>query len=669
MLALLTAVAAAAPPPIVVAGGTGRVGAAVVRSLVARRGSNDNIFVLARDAEKAGTLHAGVQCICADYSDAESLQAALSKVPQGFRLFVACNNGPAQASLESAVCCAAQEAGCCYAVKLSTATPVLELKEGGPYAAHLEVEELLRQLALPHAVLRPNLFMDEIGLGGFLGVSAPLGASDECTHPFAAAPISIVDVRDVAACATALLVAKEPDPTVGIKYEVTGPAAVTLGDELASAISSIRPRHVTISACTVDDYIAARQLPPAIAANLAGFFNVLATQCAATTDVVHSLTGEPPRDIRRFVHDHAPRFLPETFSRLLGTPAPSFREAARIVALTTADEVASLGEDELLIRVLVAGVNGGADTFTVTRAADADADADADAIPMGKEGVGVVVAVGNTAADGGFKPGQRVAFIGVGYTEYTRVAMRLAYAVDAEADAAEQSALRVSGHTAAIALGHTSPVREGDVVVVTACCGATGSFAAQMAKAAGAIVVGTVGSDAKAEVAREVLKVDRVVQYHKEDLGEVLKAEFPTGVDLAYEGVGGPLLGAICANLKPDGKVLVVGSISQYPHNAEKAAHGVEGLGDIMDDVFRPGKTVELPNGGKLIGNVWGDSFSSGVLPAYRDRIYADHAAGKLVSLVDKSLAFRGVAQVVDAVDHMLSGRNMGKVVVHVSDT
>ena len=52
---------------------------------------------------------------------------------------------------------------------------------------------------------------------------------------------------------------------------------------------------------------------------------------------------------------------------------------------------------------------------------------------------------------------------------------------------AGQVALRVSGHTAAIALGYTAPVKEGDVVVVTACCGATGSFAVQLAKAAGAL--------------------------------------------------------------------------------------------------------------------------------------------------------------------------------------
>jgi len=188
----------------------------------------------------------------------------------------------------------------------------------------------------------------------------------------------------------------------------------------------------------------------------------------------------------------------------------------------------------------------------------------------------------------------------------------------------------------------------------------------QLAKAAGASVVGTVGSAAKVDAAKQ-LGVDRVLNYRHESLADVLAAEYPGGVDVAYEGVGGALLGAVCANLKPEGRVLIVGSISQYPHNDETPHHGVEGVGDIMDDVFRPGRTVELPNGGRLIGNVWGDAFSTGVLPAFRDRLYADLAAGEIRALVDGT-RFCGVSEAPAAVAHMLAGRNTGKTVLHVSE-
>ena len=93
---------------------------------------------------------------------------------------------------------------------------------------------------------------------------------------------------------------------------------------------------------------------------------------------------------------------------------------------------------QVLVRVLLAGINGGADTFTVTRA-----DAGAVDIPLGKEGVGVAVAVGDAAAAGGFSVGQRLTFIGAGYSEYSRVRSRLCYAVDEAIDPAEQVCMHV----------------------------------------------------------------------------------------------------------------------------------------------------------------------------------------------------------------------------------
>ena len=141
--------------------------------------------------------------------------------------------------------------------------------------------------------------------GGFLGVGAALRSADACAHPFADAPISAVDVRDVAACAAALLAVDAPDDRVGVRYDVTGPAAVRLGAELARALSELHSRPVSIAACGVDEFLAARGLPPAAAANLAGFLAVLQTRCAETTDVVAELTGRPAIDIGQHVRDYS----------------------------------------------------------------------------------------------------------------------------------------------------------------------------------------------------------------------------------------------------------------------------------------------------------------------------------------------------------------------------
>lgn len=49
-------------------------------------------------------------------------------------------------------------------------------------------------------------------------------------------------------------------------------------------------------------------------------------------------------------------------------------------------------------------------------------------------------------------------------------------------------------------------------------------------------------------------------------MAAVLANEFPQQIDVAYEGVGGKLRDAVLANLSPNGRVLAVGYISEYPH-------------------------------------------------------------------------------------------------------
>lgn len=328
------------------------------------------------------------------------------------------------------------------------------------------------------------------------------------------------------------------------------------------------------------------------------------------------------------------------------------------------EEVDALGDDEVLIRVQAAGVNGGADTFGVTRASDGARD-----FPLGNEGAGVVVMRGRDVMR--FRAGDVAIFIAVGgYGEYVRAKAGRCASVPrgSNASPAELTALRISALTALVALERTCPAKRGDVVLVTACCGGTGHFAVQIAKAAGATVIGTVGSTSKVQCAKD-LGVDRVIDTSEEDIGAVLGGEFPQGIDVAYEGVGGKLLSAAYDILADGGSILVVGSISQYPHNKAEdiESHDIEGLGDIME-VFRSGQTVELDRGRKIIGNVWGDLFGSGEMDVYRDRVFQLHAEGKLRALIDPKSVFHGVDSVCDAVNYMLSRRSVGKVCVTISD-
>ena len=271
----------------------------------------------------------GVTVAEADHSDVASIDAALCNLPE-FRLFIACANVPQQAQIETNLCEAAARHGAAYAVKLSTVTPVLEMEQGGPYAAHLAAEAALASCGVPYTVLRPNLFMQML-TDGFLGLG--LDADGAAAHPFAASRISMVDARDVGAAAAALLALPSPAASEhsGATYRLSGPAAVAVGDELASAVSALRPRKVRVSSCSVAEHVRRRMpgLPEAAAASVEGFLEVLAGRCDEVTAEVERLSGRPPTSVQAFVREHARAFLPPSYRRLLGAHAGSFAEGAQ----------------------------------------------------------------------------------------------------------------------------------------------------------------------------------------------------------------------------------------------------------------------------------------------------------------------------------------------------
>jgi len=152
----------------------------------------------------------------------------------------------------------------------------------------------------------------------------------------------------------------------------------------------------------------------------------------------------------------------------------------------------------------------------------------------------------------------------------------------------ESVACTISGVTAAASLSATAKVKAGDTVLVTAAAGGTGHFAVQVAVAAGAHVVATCGGGAcgsvlgrlhtltrhaarKAELVRS-LGAHRVIDHTAEDVAAVLAAEYPRGVDIVYEGVGGSMLVTAMNALAENGRLLIIGYISGYPVRGSTAA-------------------------------------------------------------------------------------------------
>ena len=125
--------------------------------------------------------------------------------------------------------------------------------------------------------------------------------------------------------------------------------------------------------------------------------------------------------------------------------------------------------------------------------------------------------------------------------------------------------LGVTGMTAYFGLTEVGRLAAGDVVVVSAAAGATGSTVGQLAKALGASkVVGVAGGPDKCAYLLDELGYDAAIDYRKGGIARRLREEAPGGIDLYFDNVGGEILNAALANLAMHGRVVLCGAISGY---------------------------------------------------------------------------------------------------------
>src|SRR5215210_4552295 len=188
----------------------------------------------------------------------------------------------------------------------------------------------------------------------------------------------------------------------------------------------------------------------------------------------------------------------------------------------------------------------------------------APALPFvpGNEGAGVIVAVGEGVT--GFQTGERVAYAGSlgSYAEERNVdakaLLKLADGIDYETAAA----MMLKGLTAQYLLRRTFRVEPGFTVLFHAAAGGVGLIACQWAKHLGCTVIGTVGSQEKADLARQN-GCDHVILYRQEDfVARVKEITGGHGCEVVYDGVGKDTFPASLECLKPFGMFVSFGSSS-----------------------------------------------------------------------------------------------------------
>ena len=121
-----------------------------------------------------------------------------------------------------------------------------------------------------------------------------------------------------------------------------------------------------------------------------------------------------------------------------------------------------------------------------------------------------------------------------------------------------------TGYTAHVGLHKVGAVKAGDVVVVSGAAGAVGTVACQLAKRAGARVIGIAGGPEKSRWLIDEIGIDAAVDYKAGDVGEQLDEHAKEGIDLYFDNVGGEILDLVLDRIRPQARVVICGAISQY---------------------------------------------------------------------------------------------------------
>ncbi len=236
--------------------------------------------------------------------------------------------------------------------------------------------------------------------------------------------------------------------------------------------------------------------------------------------------------------------------RAKGVGGPEVLEAVDI-------PVPSPGPGEILIRQQAIGLNF-IDTYHRSGLYPAK-------LPgiLGLEGAGVVEAVGEGVER--FKLGDRAAYatgpMGA-YAEFHVVPARRAVHVPVGVSTEIAGGALLKGMTAEMLVRRCYPLKSGEPVLIHAASGGVGTILTQWARHIGAVVIGTAGTQAKAELAR-TNGCDHVILYREEDVAaRVREITGKAGVRVAYDGVGAATFEASLASLGRRGMFVSFGNAS-----------------------------------------------------------------------------------------------------------
>ncbi|KAG6973777.1 hypothetical protein JG688_00003388 [Phytophthora aleatoria] len=322
-----------------------------------------------------------------------------------------------------------------------------------------------------------------------------------------------------------------------------------------------------------------------------------------------------------------------------------FRAATKIVDVP---ELPTAGPDSIVVKNRFLGINSTDVNLTNGMYHDK--------LPFfaGVEGAGLVTEVGNNVTT--VKVGDAVMYQTLGaYADYVQVPASAAIKIPELSMNALPVA--VGGVSASICLEHLGEMKSNETILVTAAAGGTGQFVVQLAKLAGNHVIGTTSSDDKVEALKK-LGCDRVINYKKENVSDVLKKEYPSGVDIVFESIGGEMFRAAVDNIAVRGRIIKIGFISRVLESKDK------------DDAPKPAPLLSWEANEKILMK---SASIRGFFMYHFEEHIREHTErllklineGKLKPGVDPTV-YKGFESIPDAIDRMFARENVGKLIVQL---
>jgi NADPH:quinone reductase len=262
---------------------------------------------------------------------------------------------------------------------------------------------------------------------------------------------------------------------------------------------------------------------------------------------------------------------------------------------------------------------------------------------VGSEGAGVVADVGAEVAE--LRAGDRVAYAMTlgSYAEYALVPAWKLVAVPPAIELETAAAVMLQGLTAHYLTHSTFPLKRGETALVHAGAGGVGQVIVQVAHLLGARVIATVGTDAKAVIARDA-GADEVIVYTRDDFeAEVKRLTGGAGVDVVYDSVGRDTFEKSLNCLRPRGYLVLFGFSSGQVAPFDPATLGIKGSLFLT----RPGLNQYMATRDELLMRA--------------NAVFTWLMAGKLRVRIDRRYSFQDARQ---AHEDLEGRRTAGKIVL-----